>query len=287
MSDLLRECRSEGAALAAKYRLSMSQPKNAGVSGNWLGVGTGSSIDFQDHRPYAPGDDPRYINWQAYARSGDYTMKLYRDEVSPLVDVLVDISPSMMRKKAKAKAALSLFYFCVESCLSVDASLRCFSIAGDDLRALSADEVLSGAWSIESKSDLTQLVPDFESVPWRAQSARVLVSDFLFPGSPEALLKSFGMRSTWSAAFSVYDEAEANPDWGGSMKLVDSETGGERILHCDQETIRKYRQSYDRHFGMWMDYFRKRGSAFWRVSADEPLEAQASRSGVVSGALAI
>ncbi|MFN9663179.1 MAG: DUF58 domain-containing protein, partial [Akkermansiaceae bacterium] len=26
-------------------------------------------MDFQDHRSYSPGDDPRHINWQAYART--------------------------------------------------------------------------------------------------------------------------------------------------------------------------------------------------------------------------
>ena len=47
------------------------------------GSGTGSSLDFQDHRAYSPGDDPRHINWQAYARTGSYTMKLFREEVRP------------------------------------------------------------------------------------------------------------------------------------------------------------------------------------------------------------
>ncbi|MEJ6642028.1 MAG: DUF58 domain-containing protein [Akkermansiaceae bacterium] len=39
----------------------------------------GSALYFQDHRAYSPGDDPRHINWQAYARTGQYTMKLYRE----------------------------------------------------------------------------------------------------------------------------------------------------------------------------------------------------------------
>ena len=45
----------------------------------------GSALYFQDHRAYSPGDDPRHINWQAYARTGQYTMKLYREEFRPVV----------------------------------------------------------------------------------------------------------------------------------------------------------------------------------------------------------
>ncbi|MGB1261127.1 MAG: DUF58 domain-containing protein, partial [Akkermansiaceae bacterium] len=57
-----------------------------GMAGEFQGAGTGSSIDFQDHRAYMPGDDPRHINWQAYARTGNYSMKLYREEVRPVID---------------------------------------------------------------------------------------------------------------------------------------------------------------------------------------------------------
>src|SRR4051794_30985311 len=86
-----------------------------GQAGAWVGVGSGSSIDFQDHRPYLPGDDPRYIDWRAYARTGHYIMKLYREEVSPLVDLVLDASASMFFDSAKAHRTLELFAFAAES----------------------------------------------------------------------------------------------------------------------------------------------------------------------------
>ena len=62
--------------------------QGCGTQGNWLGTGLGSSVDFQDHRAYQMGDDPRYIHWAAYARTGLLTMKLYRAEVAPLVETV-------------------------------------------------------------------------------------------------------------------------------------------------------------------------------------------------------
>src|SRR5476651_524077 len=66
-----------------------------GSAGAWQGRGQGSSIDFQDHRAYAPGDDPRHLDWAAYARTNNYTMKLFREEVSPRLDLALDVSQSM------------------------------------------------------------------------------------------------------------------------------------------------------------------------------------------------
>src|SRR5690606_7194204 len=83
-------------------------------NGNVPGNGAGSSIDFQDHRPYVPGDDPRHIDWQAYARSGHYTMKLYREEVRPLADLVLDASPSMFFDPEKRRRTMELAWFCLE-----------------------------------------------------------------------------------------------------------------------------------------------------------------------------
>src|ERR1700761_9106351 len=102
-------------AVAEHLRLPFRSRSWRGQAGNWLGAGTGSSIDFQDHRPYLPGDDPRYIDWRAYARTGQYIMKLYREEVSPLLDLVLDVSASMALGERKRRRALELFAFCAQS----------------------------------------------------------------------------------------------------------------------------------------------------------------------------
>jgi uncharacterized protein (DUF58 family) len=95
-----------------------------GSGGTVLGQGTGSSIDFQDQRAYVPGDDPRHINWQATARTGNTTMKLFRQEVTPRVDLLLDLSSSMYLTPAKSQRTWELIYFCIESSLRLGSSLR-------------------------------------------------------------------------------------------------------------------------------------------------------------------
>ena len=128
----LRAVQSRMQAAARRVRLPLRNRTWRGEGGNWQGAGVGSSIDFQDHRPYLPGDDPRYIDWQAYARTGHYSMKLYREEVSPRVDVALDVSESMFFDDAKRERSLELFFFCAESALQAGSSLRCHAVGRAD-----------------------------------------------------------------------------------------------------------------------------------------------------------
>ena len=100
--DTLQQAHSRALAAAGRLRLPLRSKAWQGQAGEFAGSGTGSSLDFQDHRAYSPGDDPRHINWQAYARTGNYTMKLFREEVRPVVDLILDASESMFFDPGKA-----------------------------------------------------------------------------------------------------------------------------------------------------------------------------------------
>lgn len=279
--------RKLGITLAQKYRLGLKQPRSSGTGGNWLGVGTGSSVDFQDHRPYAMGDDPRYINWQAYARSGEYTMKLYREEVSPSVDIVFDISGSMFEENAKLEMSLALFYFCVESALSLGSTLRCYSLREDRLMLLTAESIQAGSWLERSSDSASRLVPEFDRVPWRAQSARIVVSDLLFPGLPNEVFRLFSKSASWTALLNVYSESESNPSWKGGMNLVDSETGANRILYCDQAFLKAFKLNYEKHFFLWSEFAQRTGAAYLRLDSGTALEDQLLAGGLRSGVLAV
>src|SRR4051812_6610494 len=160
-----------------------------GQAGSLLGVGAGSSIDFQDHRPYLPGDDPRYIDWRAYARTGHYIMKLYREEVSPLVDLVFDASASMFFDTGKALRALELLFFALESAQRSGASLRAYALAGAELQVLKVEQFVNGG---DLPAGQGGLAPELARVPWRQGSLRVVISDLLFPGAPDAWLGALG-----------------------------------------------------------------------------------------------
>jgi uncharacterized protein (DUF58 family) len=55
----------------------------------------GTSIEFAEHKEYAPGDDVRRIDWKAVARVGRYYVKRFEDETEMRTFLIVDSSASM------------------------------------------------------------------------------------------------------------------------------------------------------------------------------------------------
>jgi uncharacterized protein (DUF58 family) len=55
----------------------------------------GSSVEFAEHKEYAPGDELRHIDWRAYGRMDKYYVKRYEEETELRGYLLVDVSGSM------------------------------------------------------------------------------------------------------------------------------------------------------------------------------------------------
>ena len=55
----------------------------------------GYSVEFAQHRQYAPGDDLRHLDWKVYGRSDKLYLKQYQKETNLDLVLLVDASGSM------------------------------------------------------------------------------------------------------------------------------------------------------------------------------------------------
>jgi uncharacterized protein (DUF58 family) len=69
------------------------------VQGFWNGIHRspyhGFSSEFTEYRQYTLGDDPRYIDWQVYARSDRFYVKKFQEETNLRCHLLIDHSKSM------------------------------------------------------------------------------------------------------------------------------------------------------------------------------------------------
>lgn len=65
------------------------------MSGNYLSRFKGRGMEFDEARPYQPGDDVRNIDWRVTARSGRAHTKLFREERERAVLFWVDFRSSM------------------------------------------------------------------------------------------------------------------------------------------------------------------------------------------------
>ena len=76
-------------------QLAMRAPARGGAGGLRRSRALGSSVEFSDFREYAPGDDLRRVDWNAYARFDRLFLKLFMEEQETTVHILLDCSPSL------------------------------------------------------------------------------------------------------------------------------------------------------------------------------------------------
>lgn len=273
---------------AELFRLPLRQKLWRGLSGDFQGSGVGSSLDFQDHRGYVPGDDPRHINWQAFARTGHYTMKLYREEVRPVVDLTLDVSSSMTFLPGKLTRALELFYFAWSSALSTGASVSASVVKGGSHLRFNDDAIHSHGWA-ERAAKLAATgpaaTPELIALPYRPQSLRILISDLLFPSAPEHLLRALVRARGRGLILAPFAREEAQPDWEGNHEFVEAESGEKQAQRIDARVLESYHTAYQRHFGGWKALSRKYDVPLARVPAEPPFQQSLQHEALAMGAL--
>jgi len=284
---LTREFRSgllaQAEALAQRLRLPLRAARG-GQAGQWLGAGTGASLEFQDHRQYQPGDDPRHLNWAAFARTGQHTMKMYREEVSPRLDIVLDCSTSMFLSAAKARRTLELFSFAHASALRAGALLRAYLADPKGVHELPGDSLRAQSWDpLPPASRVAP--PALDRVPWRPMSLRVIITDLLYPVPPQDILAQVLHSTGRALLLCPWSRAEAEPDWDGQIELRDCESAEKRLYQMSAARRERYKANYLRHFELWDDACAGRGVPLARLHDEGPLLDCLMKSALPAGAV--
>jgi uncharacterized protein (DUF58 family) len=268
------ECRSyliEGERAGMRYALEPPLTASATLAGLQLGRQAGASLEFRDHRDYQPGDDLRRIDWNAFARSDRLTIKLYREEISPHLDIVLDGSRSMALEGAeKARAAIGL-----AATFAVAAANAGYSSNAWLARA-NVEPVANGAnrptlWRSLDLDFRGNLAEAFTRTPagFRRQGIRVLISDLLWLGEPVTVLQSLAHGAASLVVAQTLASVDANPPERGRVRLLDSETDERREIFIDDGAIRRYRDALARHQQNWHRACRQIGAVMVSVIAEE------------------
>jgi len=226
----------------SSYQLGLPHMPVAGRAGELLGRGTGTSLEFQEYRQYMPGDDIRHLDWAAYARSDTLMVRLYREEISPRTEILLDASKSMTSggtiKPTVAKQLTTLF-----ALLSGQLGGRpTIAILNDrqPIQTIRLDGLdLLTQLSFDARATLPQLL-EAKQLPLKRQSVRIVVSDFLFPNDPESLLKRLASETSALWIIQLLNDWESDPTALGGRRLVDLETGAEIDMLINGKAIAEY-----------------------------------------------
>jgi uncharacterized protein (DUF58 family) len=228
--------RPDVAAACAPWRLALPVNALSGRFGDRMGRGTGSSLEFTEFREYVAGDDLRHLDWRAYARTDAMHVRLFREEVAPHLDVVLDVSGSMAATPGKDRAARDL----------CDALAHLAERSGSKARRLAAggppldDDVPAPPFSGRDGGSLLPLVP------LRPRALRAVVSDFLVQGDPASRLRALAAGAAHLTVVQVLDPWEAAPDLEGAVTLEDVEDGARLDLDLGRTAVERYRRRLER-----------------------------------------
>jgi uncharacterized protein (DUF58 family) len=219
----------------------------------------GASAEFSEHRQYAAGDDPRYVDWKAYAKSDRYYVKQFHDETNRVVTVLLDASLSMdyrsdltgATKFDVARELTALLSWVV---------LRQGDAAGLAVFDGEVREVLRAANHAQQLPELCRLLDTLsakgtsgvcqalgalsERLPRRGLI--VVVSDlFDDPANLNSALRQLTARGHDAILLHVIDRAEEEFPFEEPTRFLGIEDGGD--IPCDARAIaRQYRAEFVR-----------------------------------------
>lgn len=274
MTDTDRENLAAGERAGLRFRLALPQLGARGVSGRQLGALTGSSLEFKDHRDYQPGDDIRRIDWNAFARSDRLTLKLFREEITPHCDLLIDGSRSMaLAGSAKAAATLGVSALFATAAANAGCSVAAW-LARGGCEPISNAGQRPSQWDGVAFDHAGTPVEALRRTPprWRKQGTRVFISDLLWMEEPAALLQ----RLTREAAAVIVIQLLALQDWRpterGRLRLIDAETGAQREINVDDAALQRYHVAVARHQQHWRAACQQAGARFVSLVAEEVIQ---------------
>jgi uncharacterized protein (DUF58 family) len=293
---------AEDLARAARLLALRSRREVSGLfAGNYASAFRGGGLEFEESRPYVPGDDVTSLDWNATARTGELFVKRFREERNQTLLFALDASASMafgtagVSKATTAARALALM-------------TAAASRSGDRTGLVAFDEKLrgeippgrGGAHSLRviraavrwahAPSGATKLAVGLRALRTHARRRAVLIllSDFRDPtllpteAKVEAsglvpLLSDLGRRHDLVAA-PVVDPADEELPRVGPLRIDDPERPGQqRTLHTGRERTRARYRSAAHAWRLRLERELRSGGAevVWLRTDQSPLHALA------------
>jgi uncharacterized protein (DUF58 family) len=209
----------------------------------------GQSVEFLQHREYAPGDDLRHVDWQVWARQDRLYVKQFEEETNMRVNLLVDVSKSMEygngplnKYEYAATIATSLAFLILKSqdavgCLTFDSKVRA------RIQTLSKRTQLAAiiqSLDVNRPADKTNLADIFlqaaETYPRRGMM--IVISDLF--GDVESTLRGLRLlrqRGHDVLLFHILDDDEIEFPFSGPTRFEDMES--ELHLNCNPKALRE------------------------------------------------
>ena len=252
----------------------------SGGGGDHTAKRRGSSAEFLEHRPYAPGDDLRRIDWLAFARTGEPVFKLFRAEEDVVVRMVVDASasleagdPSKLEIGKRIAAAVGYMALADSERTQVMAASEGLTFISEPTRGRNAlPKLLRELDRIDLKSG-TDLSKAIEQATLRSPRPGMLVviSDFMDDGPFDAAITRAAAAGHDIALVQVLSRDEVEPHYDGDYALVDAESNAVVEVTMDAGALEAYLARLNQLVLGLRALAKKVRGTYVRAVTDEPL----------------
>ncbi|MEM9190619.1 MAG: DUF58 domain-containing protein [Myxococcota bacterium] len=242
--------------LLDRLRLVVRARSTASRQGSHRSPVLASGLEFADHRHYVPGDDVRHIDWKAFARHRQLSIRQFEEERDARIYLLCDVSASMTRgeppktdvakRLTAAFAYLGMKQFDAVQVLSFSSTLqssgRSFRSTNRvvELERYLIDRETKGETSFEDavRAFATQ---------HRGRGSVIVISDLMATEGWEEgfrVLAGLGHQLTVLRVTCAEDDT---PDFKGELELFDAERDQRVRIRVGRELLEAYQQIVQEH----------------------------------------
>ena len=248
----------------------------------------GSSVEFAEHKEYAPGDEIRHIDWKAYAKLDRYYVKQFEQESQLTAFLVLDASASMSYAgKGISKMAYSAYLVAALAYMLVHqrdrVGLLAFGDRGIDsyvpprARPAHLRDLLAALEELEKRGGrgdepAAAALDRVAELAGRRRALIVLASDLFEKDSDSlAVLRRLHTRGHDVTVFHVLDPDELELPFRGLTRFESLED--QRALLVDPEAVRR---AYLRRLHAFLDGAERAcidaGVSYQRVPTSQPVE---------------
>lgn len=241
--------------------------------GEYRSVFKGQGVEFEDVRPYQPGDDVRMMDWKVTARTGTAHIKRYIEEREQFIYLLVDVSASMLdgeggRKRATMAELGSLITMSaigngdrVGLVLFTDRIELMIPPSKGRQHGLRIMEALVGFQPEGRETAFSEVLTRFGHMA-RKRSVAFVISDFL-AGDYLDDLSALALRHDLNAV-NLLETDGLETELEGLVRLVDSESGETHYVD-----LRRRKVADERHHEALQEQMMERGVSLMELGVGE------------------
>jgi len=243
----------------------------------------GFSVEFTEHRPYMPGDEPKRIDWKVYAKTDRFVVREYEEETNLRAYLVLDASGSMAYATGRVTKleyanmlAASLAYLLLHQ--KDSAGLITFS---DRINAYVPPRstpahlnALLHQLSIVKPAGDTDIAGTFHQLAERVKRRGLVIIMSDLWDEPQAVLtalRHFRHKKHEVLVFHIQDPNEREFAFRNPVVLKDMETGQE--LTVDPRVLREqYQRDFDKFFATFEHGCREAAIDYHRITTDTPFD---------------